>query len=191
MEGVPPALSLVGAEGRSIFADGFFDAVISDQVLEHVGDLDGVAREIGRLLKPGGVTYHQFPARRRPVEVHYDLPLVHWLPKGQVRRAAIHALIALGMRGSLPADMPKATKAEVIFKYSCEHTFYRSRDEVARCFASHGIKLDFYSAYGRWIERKSGRMPRAISAAAAANPILIYLLRSFRECRTIGRKLAA
>jgi 2-polyprenyl-6-hydroxyphenyl methylase/3-demethylubiquinone-9 3-methyltransferase len=49
-----PVLSTVDREGRSIFPSEFFDLVISDQVLEHVADLEAVTAEVARVLKPGG-----------------------------------------------------------------------------------------------------------------------------------------
>jgi len=40
------------------FTDGFFDLVISEDVLEHVDDYEKAFRELNRVLKPGG--YHIF-----------------------------------------------------------------------------------------------------------------------------------
>jgi SAM-dependent methyltransferase len=58
---------LVLGEGASIpFDDGFFAAVTSTSVLEHIPDLDPVFQEVARVLKPGGkfvfcVPNHRFP----------------------------------------------------------------------------------------------------------------------------------
>src|SRR5215471_20622253 len=41
-------------EGRLPWAAEHFDVVISNQVFEHVADLDAVVHEIHRVLKPGG-----------------------------------------------------------------------------------------------------------------------------------------
>ena len=40
---------------RSLLPDAAFDFVISNEVLEHVADLDAALRETARILKPGGV----------------------------------------------------------------------------------------------------------------------------------------
>lgn len=69
--------------GRLPFADASFDIVVSNHVVEHVGDGDSQQRhldEVARVLTPGGVAYVAVPYRWRLVENHYRLPLLSWLP---------------------------------------------------------------------------------------------------------------
>jgi SAM-dependent methyltransferase len=66
------------------FADGSFDVVVSNHVIEHVGDRsDQLAhvQELARLLRPGGWAYLALPNRWAPVEPHFRLPLLSWLPR--------------------------------------------------------------------------------------------------------------
>ncbi len=49
------------------FADGSFDLVVSSEVIEHVGKPDVMMREIGRVLRPGGVAIITFPSEDFPV----------------------------------------------------------------------------------------------------------------------------
>lgn len=66
------------------FATDSFDAVISNHVIEHVGDDDrqrGHLREIARVLRPGGVAYLATPSRWQLVEPHYHLAFLSWLPR--------------------------------------------------------------------------------------------------------------
>jgi SAM-dependent methyltransferase len=44
------------------FPDGYFDAVISSNVLEHVSDLSLTLSELSRVLKPGGIGLHIMPS---------------------------------------------------------------------------------------------------------------------------------
>ncbi len=62
------------------FREGCFDAVVSNHVIEHVVDQILHVSEIARVLKPGGVAYLATPNRLWPWEVHYRLPLLHYLP---------------------------------------------------------------------------------------------------------------
>lgn len=51
-------------EGERIpFEDASFDVVLSNQVFEHVPNLDAALSEISRVLKPGGVALNLFPDR--------------------------------------------------------------------------------------------------------------------------------
>lgn len=60
--------------------DESVDLVLCTQVYEHVADPDGLAAEILRVLVPGGVCFFSGPNKLYPVDLHYRLPLIHWLP---------------------------------------------------------------------------------------------------------------
>jgi SAM-dependent methyltransferase len=185
-----PILSEPDERGRTIFDSGFFDAIVSDQVLEHVSDIDRVALEIGRLLKPGGVCLLQFPARYCVMETHYDLPLVHWLPKNSVRRLAIRLLIGVGFRTLLPQHLSAAEKTQVIYNYSCQNTFYRSRKKIRDAFMRSGIGLDWQTMPRK---RAAGRLvrlgiPQSVAAHIARIPGPVWWLNTFRHCMAIGHK---
>lgn len=44
-------------DGRMDFPEHSFDLAVSHEVFEHIRDVDKAARELSRLLKPGGLTY--------------------------------------------------------------------------------------------------------------------------------------
>ena len=69
--------------------DSCVDVVVSNHVLEHVGERDQQAeylREIHRVLKPGGWVYLAIPNKYRLMEAHYGLPLLSWLPQSLADR---------------------------------------------------------------------------------------------------------
>lgn len=57
------------------------DVVLCNHTYEHVPDARRLFEEIHRVLKPGGVVYFSAMNARWPIEPHYHLPFVHWLPK--------------------------------------------------------------------------------------------------------------
>lgn len=66
------------------FDSGSFDLVISNHVIEHVGDRAAQVLhlvEIARVLTHSGSGYLAAPNRWAPVEPHYHLPFLSWLPK--------------------------------------------------------------------------------------------------------------
>jgi SAM-dependent methyltransferase len=66
------------------FADSEFDVVISNHVIEHVGDAStqlAHLREVRRVMKPSGVGYLAVPNRWRLIEPHYRLPLLSVWPR--------------------------------------------------------------------------------------------------------------
>lgn len=65
------------------FADATFDAVLSNHVIEHVGDAEAQHRhlcELRRVLRAGGTGYLAVPNRWQLVEPHFRLPFLSWIP---------------------------------------------------------------------------------------------------------------
>lgn len=65
------------------FADASFDVVITNHVIEHVGDADAQHHhlaEIHRVMKPDGVGYLAVPNRWMLTEPHFRLKFLSWWP---------------------------------------------------------------------------------------------------------------
>lgn len=79
----------LSSAARLAFPDGYFDAIISIETLEHVDNLAAVTRECVRVLRPGGQLVLTVPNRWYPIEghggrlfgMHFSrLPLLTWFP---------------------------------------------------------------------------------------------------------------
>ncbi|MGE5531296.1 MAG: class I SAM-dependent methyltransferase [Bacteroidota bacterium] len=186
-----PILSMVNTDGSADFPAGFFDIVIADQVFEHVANLDKVATDIARLLKPGGVLLGMFPARFRLIEPHYRLPLVHWLPKGRLQDALIRTMVRSGLGVRPPKGISAETMASVVGIYAATETFYRPNREVAAIFGRHGIQLDFDTLIAARLDTKLRRMAKLPGATLLVLSRLLPLVRLyslFQHCMARGVK---
>ena len=119
---------------RLDFPDNFFDVVVSNQVLEHVSDLNAVVDEIHRVLKPGGVTLNLFPSRDVWREGHCGIPFIHWFPKtSSLRRPYMLTLRRLGM-GTFKANRPPEKFVDHMLTWLDKFTFYRKRSDIFQSF---------------------------------------------------------
>jgi ubiquinone/menaquinone biosynthesis C-methylase UbiE len=85
LEQVDPAarerVQFIRGDAMSLpFRDQSVDVVICAQVYEHVPDAERLIQEINRVLEPGGTVFFSGPNWLFPVEPHYYLPFLHWLP---------------------------------------------------------------------------------------------------------------
>jgi SAM-dependent methyltransferase len=67
------------------FPNASFDVVITNHVIEHVGDSSAQCKhleEIHRVIKPDGVGYLAVPNRWMLTEPHYGLKFLSWWPHG-------------------------------------------------------------------------------------------------------------
>jgi SAM-dependent methyltransferase len=75
-------LQFCGGDGCLMpLADDSVDAVICNQVYEHVDNQAGLMDEIWRVLRPGGACYFGCGTRHVLIEGHYKLPFLSWVPQ--------------------------------------------------------------------------------------------------------------
>jgi SAM-dependent methyltransferase len=76
-----PSIRYVQGDACALpFADGEFDIVYSNAVIEHLGGRERQRAFVSEAIRVGRRVFITTPNRRFPVEVHTRLPLVHWLP---------------------------------------------------------------------------------------------------------------
>ena len=127
------------------FEGSEFNIIYSKQVLEHVKDIDSVAKEMKRLLSGNGKCFHIFPAHRHISERHLFMPFVHWLPKNSIRKLLISAYTYCGVEPKWEAikNLSNREKAEHYYKYSINHTYYRSFQNIKNIFEKAGLRVHF------------------------------------------------
>jgi 2-polyprenyl-3-methyl-5-hydroxy-6-metoxy-1,4-benzoquinol methylase len=59
---------------------GKYDLVVLDNVFEHLPDQPGALKKLCACLKPGGAVFLLMPNKLWPIEVHYGLPFLSYLP---------------------------------------------------------------------------------------------------------------
>jgi SAM-dependent methyltransferase len=64
------------------FDSGSFNVVVCNHVYEHTDDASKLLSEINRVMSKEGVCYFAGPNKYEPIEPHYGLPFLSWLPRG-------------------------------------------------------------------------------------------------------------
>lgn len=143
----PDRLSLITTRDTWPYPADFFDIVLSNQVLEHVGNPDLFFSEIRRTLRPGGFSVHLFPLKHYMYETHLNLPFVHRISNRNPLILYIKFLSVLGL-GKYRFHRKQAGKTLNDFAayhadYILKYTHYISRADVLRLAKKHGLTLSF------------------------------------------------
>lgn len=122
---------------RIPFPDAHFDVVVSNQVFEHVHDIETAVAEIRRVLKPSGVTLHLFPSSEVWREGHTGIPFLHWWPAGSTAR--YHYAVMLRTLGFGYWKDGKTAKAwaEDFLRWLDTRCVYRRHLEIVETFGKH------------------------------------------------------
>jgi SAM-dependent methyltransferase len=130
------------------FADGSFDVIVSNQVLEHVDDHALFFAEVARLLAPRGFSAHLFPLREVIYEGHVFIPLAH-----RVRHPGfVNAMARLGFRR--PVAIPGSDTEDFgprVVRFVDKYTNYRSERDVVLAANAAGLRASFhYTPHFYW-----------------------------------------
>ena len=130
-------------DGVVDFPEAHFDLVVSNQVFEHVKNLDSVLAEIVRVLKPGGTLHALFPVRETWWEGHFGVPFLHNFQPGSFYRLAYARLWrSLGF-GYNHADRSVSRWAEYVCNWIDNYTTYRPKREMVALLEKHFGEVRF------------------------------------------------
>jgi hypothetical protein len=103
--GSPPIRAINGDARNLHFADGQFDIVFSNSVIEHVGSFDDQQAFATEARRVGTRLWIQTPAYECPIEPHFLGLFLHWLPsRFQASLARIFSIRGLTGAAS-PAEL--------------------------------------------------------------------------------------
>lgn len=138
-------LTAIGEDGKTLFPEDSFDFIFSEQVFEHVENLDTVIDELARISRSHAAGLHLFPPQRGPIEGHLKMPFVHWLPKNRVRWAFIYFFTLLGMGPEYDHVQGKSKweKAEIYYRGNISTSFYRRYNTIRKEFEKRSFKVEF------------------------------------------------
>jgi SAM-dependent methyltransferase len=159
---------------RIPFDDDAFDLVFSITVFEHVMDYDSALAEIRRVLKPGGVSVHLFPAPWKPIETHAFVPLAsrfqwYWW---------LYLWALLGIRNEYQKGFSARQTAGANYRFLKDQTNYLTKREIRGHVLRHfdechfveeaafpGARYEFFRkhprllpAYRNWFSETFGRV---------------------------------
>lgn len=118
------------------FDSGFFDVVASNQVFEHVADLENVCHEIARVTRVGGILLALMPTSEVLWEDHLKMPWVHRAPAGSDRqRRLMKAFRRLGFGTAPNIDADEWVNSAV--NDLQENVFHRPVSEYVSAFSKH------------------------------------------------------
>ena len=128
---------------RLPFDDNQFDCVVSSQVLEHVMDYESTFREIHRVLKPGGLSLHDFPSRYTFIEPHVFVPLATLVRN----KVWLYLWALLGIRNQFQNGKTALEVTQLNFRYLHAHTNYLTKSQIrehGRIFSEVAFREDIF-----------------------------------------------
>jgi 2-polyprenyl-3-methyl-5-hydroxy-6-metoxy-1,4-benzoquinol methylase len=160
------------------FEDKSFDLIISNQVFEHVSNIDFVSDELSRLLKDRGKMYHHFPSKEVWREGHIGILFSHWFSsEGKLRYLYTFLMRLVGFgRNKKGKTISEWTKHNI--NYLDKFCYYRKNSELNNILRDYEIEnkeIDYIKF-------------RGINAPIIKNLVKLGIFRKAYE--SIFRKLA-
>lgn len=154
------------------FPDASFDFIYSYSVFEHVMEPELALRELYRVLKPGGVSLHNFPSRWRPIEPHIFVPF------GGVFRSEVYFYFwaLIGIRNGFQKGLSAHETTRRNHVYGQTGINYPSGGEIDRMVSAIFDHVDY--AEVAFLKHSPGRS-KMLFGPVRLVPWLIHLFRFF------------
>jgi SAM-dependent methyltransferase len=152
----PSRLRLIDEQAPWPFEE--MQAVISNQVIEHVRDHEHFFANHRRVLAARGIGLHVFPAREVLFDFHVNLPLAHRIANEGVLRRYIAGAGRLGFGKAARPESAGGGAAGDLARYLKTLTNYRSLRELRALALRQGLVADFSKTVG-FYERRFGLRP--------------------------------
>ncbi len=140
-----PGQVLIPLNEISFLPKAQFDIIYSEQVFEHIQDLEESIIKIAQFSKKEAWGIHLFPGALNIIEDHLKMPFIHWLPKKKIRNLALMLFLLFGYRPkpNWPGieEMTLAEEAFSYYKYLDQKTYYRDIKGIIQTFKAFGFDL--------------------------------------------------
>jgi SAM-dependent methyltransferase len=140
-------LTLLGQNESWPYEDASFDAIVSNQVGEHLFDIDGFFSEISRTLRPGGISVHIFPLKNYLLEGHTGAPFAHRVLSHDALIAYFRVFGRLGLARLGPLHRTSTLNLEDYAvsraDYVRFHTCYRTFSELACAAQQARLRISY------------------------------------------------
>lgn len=147
-KGFDPDEILLNLKDIQRFKDGYFNIIFSEQVFEHIADLDDAIKLHKTHLLKGGMGLHVFPSAKTIIECHVCMPFIHWLPKHKTRKLyiALMCLMRFKPKNKWPETEGKHfwEEVSVYYNYLEEKTHYRDNDNIRKLFTQYGFEVEYF-----------------------------------------------
>ena len=162
------------------FPSDRFDMVVSNQVFEHIEDLDAVLAEIARVLVPGGTLHALFPVNETWWEGHFGVPFLHNFRSNsswQLAYARLWHRLGLGYHH---AGRDSEEWAVYVCNWIAQYTSYRSQAEITWLLCKHFEEVKF---------TEDAYLVHRLSKATVPGKIILQTIHSTTLGRWILRKI--
>jgi ubiquinone/menaquinone biosynthesis C-methylase UbiE len=161
------------------FPPDTFDLIISNQVLEHVEDIDYTLKEIQRVLKSTGTFITIFPHLSVWREGHCGIPFSHWFNSRSPSRYPYMRFLRLLGFGYNKAGKTSLEWVKFYMNYLDKFTYYRKLPVIHKAFLRNNFTFKSneinYMKYR--LEAKNIRLHKIIANNTLFQKLLLLLYR--------------